>query len=287
MKLSIDELSHACSLAGAFACGLRGNLGYTGNSLHVGNAAFGGVRAACYARAGIRANPNLLEMENGYFQAFGGSKGKWKEQMELLGSVSVFERPGILLKRYPVCYSTFQAIEAAETLIQKFKIRSEEIEQIWCLTSPNHYRSLPYQWPDSIYGQRFCIPFCVCWILSGGTVDAKSLSEEHFQDPGLLRLRDKLVYDVDPLQARRRDFGSTLVRIRRMDGTLLEQRTYPDSQDRVENWSEDMWKRKIEHCCQDFLDSEGMAGLWEEYYAFEDIDDVSVWIRQRFWKRNG
>lgn len=287
LKLSREELTHACSLAGTFACGLRGNLGYTGNSLHVGNAAFGGTRAACYARAGIRANPELLEMENGYFQAFGGRKDKWKEQMELLGSVSIFEKPGLLLKRYPVCYSAFGAIEAAEALIRKFQIREGEIEQIWCLTSPNHYQSLPSRWPDSIYGQRFCIPFCVCWILSGGSADVESFSGEHFQDPRLLKLRDKLVYDVDPLQAGRRDFGSTLVRIRLTDGAMPEHRSCLDPQDRVENWNEDVWKKKINHCCRDFLGREGIAGLWKEYYAFESIEDIAVWIRQRFCNSSG
>lgn len=284
LKLDRGKLLYACSLAGTFACGLRGNMGYTGNSLHVGNAASGGARAACYAQEGIRANPHLLQMPKGYFLAFGGQEKSWKEQMELLGKVSVFEKPGLLLKRYPACYSTFQAIEATEVLTRKFRIREEEIKQIWCLTSPNHYQSLPAQWPDSVYGQRFCIPFCVCWVLKGGKVDLKSFSEEHVRDTGLQMLRDKVVYGVDRTQEGRRDFGSTLVRICLTDGTLLEQRAYLNACDRVEHWSEDAWKEKMKDCCQDFLGKEGMTDLWKEYGTFEEIDDISMWIKQRFSK---
>ena len=66
LKLSKKELLYAAGLACTFSCGLRGNLGYIANSLHVGNAASGGLKSALYAKAGIQTREDLMTMPEGY-----------------------------------------------------------------------------------------------------------------------------------------------------------------------------------------------------------------------------
>lgn len=279
LELPPEELEAACSLACTFACGLRRNLGYTGNSLHVGNAAAGGLKAALFSRAGIRGRLGLLTLPDGYLSAFGGSLEKLEQSLDRLGRVSVFEEPGILIKRFPVCYSAYQAIEAAQELLG-MDLELNQIREIGCRTSPNHYMSLPMEWPDTAYGQRFCVPFCVCMTLLEGGVENERLSEPLFREPELLRLRERFSYGVEEGQRGRADFGSTLLWIRLQDGRRLESRKFPSCGERVENWEEERLKKKWTACCRPILGEAGADAFWRDSKNFEQIEDVADWTRR-------
>lgn len=280
MDMGEEQLMAACSMACTFACGLRGNFGYTGNSLHVGNAAANGLRAALYAASGIKARTHLLDLPDGYLHAFEGNRRKLDTLLGLLGKQSVLESPGLLIKKYPTCFSTYQAIDAARMLVSEHRIRPEDIEHIECLTSPAHYMSLPCEWTDSVYGQRFCVPFCVCWVLSGGAVTAEAFSEAHYQETALLKLKARLIYGEDPGQCGEKGFGSTLLRLRVKGKGLLEYRAYPNPDERVENWKETKLKEKFYHCCRPSLNLDRTEGLWNACCRLDEIDDIAMWLDQ-------
>lgn len=280
MDMNEEQLMAACSMACTFACGLRGNFGYTGNSLHVGNAAANGLRAALYAASGIKARPDLLDLPDGYLHAFEGKRDKLDTLLELSGRKSVLEAPGLLIKKYPTCFSSYQAIDAACMLVSEHRIRPEDIEHIECLTSPTHYMSLPYEWPDSVYGQRFCVPFCVCWVLSGGAVTAEAFSEAHYQETALLKLKAKLIYGEDPDQCGEKGFGSTLLKLRVKGKGVLEYRAYPNPDERVENWKETKLKEKFYNCCGLSLNLAGTEELWNACCHLDEVDDIAMWLDQ-------
>lgn len=284
LKLNRKQLLNACSIAETFACGLRSNFGHHVISLHVGNAAANGLRAALFARNGISANRNLMELDDGYVAAFGGKLEKMKQCLGKLGTVSVLEQPGILLKKFPTCFSTYQAMEAAQEIVAEGGIDTEPIKRIECLTSPNHYMSLPSQWPESIYGQRFCVPFCVCWILAGGYPGIREFSQFHGQDEGLLRLKDKFHYCVDPQQEGTTGFGSTLVRVTFSDGTMRECRAWPNEQERVEFWSEESLKEKFMQCAGTVMSAEQAEAIRQDLKGLDQIPDIAEWIDTR-WRK--
>lgn len=280
LKLSGSELDHACSLAASSAGGLRGNFGYTGNSLNVGNAAVGGLRAALYAKAGMKGRKELMSLPDGYVAAFGGIREKMERSLVSLGECSVLERPGLLLKKFPTCFSTYQAIEAAMYLTIEEKIRPDQIERIECFTSPNHYMSLPMQWADSVYGQRFCIPFCVCWVLNGGKVDVHSFSKLHTEEEALIRMRRKLQYSVDSGQKEERGFGSTQLKLHLKEGRIAEHRSYPSFAERVEGWSMDAVKEKLLQCSAAILGKSRAEALNSTLESFETTEDIALWMNQ-------
>lgn len=280
LELSESELGHACSLAASAACGLRGNFGYTGNSLNVGNAAVGGLRAAFYAKSGMKGRRELMSLPDGYVAAFGGIREKMERSLATLGKCSVLECPGLMLKKFPTCFSTYQAIEAAMYLVLKEKICPDQIERIECLTSPNHYMSLPMQWADSIYGQRFCIPFCVCWVLNGGKVDMHSFSKLHTEEEALNRMCRKLQYGVDPGQKGERGFGSTQLKLYLKDGRIAEHRSYPSFDERVEGWSMEAVKEKLLQCSIAVLGRSRAETLNNTLESFETTEDISLWMNQ-------
>lgn len=280
--LGMDEkmLIDTCSMACTFACGLRGNFGYTGNSLHVGNAAANGLRAALYVNSGIRAREHLFDLPDGYFHAFGGNEKKMEEQLALLGEVSVLERPGLLIKKYPVCFSAYQAVEAARMLTERVLICPEDISKIQCLTSPVHYMSLPAEWPDNVYGQRFCVPFCVCWVLSGRKIREEVFSKPYYQEKNLLDLRKKITYSEDPEQQGEKGFGSTIVRVYLKKGKVWEYRAYPNPEERVEGWTEEQLKEKFNECCNVSGNPKEAERLWNICQSLEESDDITTWLEQ-------
>lgn len=284
LELNQNQLMQACSIAETFACGLRGNFGYHAVSLHAGNAAANGLRAALLAQAGIRARKDLMDLPDGYVAAFGGDRERMERNLKRLGHESVLIRPGILLKKFPVCYSAFQAIEASLAIRAEVAIRVEDVEQIVCFTSPNHAMSLPMEWPDSVYAQRFCIPFCVCWVLSGGNPGVRELSEFHGADAGLLLMKEKLRYGVDPQQEGNTGFGNTWMQVIWKDGTERSFRAYPDERDRVEHWSEPALKEKFRQSAEGVLEEPDADQIWQELGRLEQISDIAGWIRDR-WRK--
>lgn len=284
LELNCDQLMYACSIAETFACGLRGNFGYHTVSLHAGNAAANGLRAALLAQAGIRARQDLMELPDGYMAAFSGDRKRMERNLKRLGSESVLECPGILLKKFPVCYSAFQAIEASLAIRAAGGISAEDVERVVCLTSPNHAMSLPMEWPDSIYAQRFCIPFCVCWCLNGGNPGVRELSQFHGDDAGLLLLKEKLRYGVDPQQKGDTGFGNTWLQVIWKDGTERSVRAYPDERDRAEHWSESALKEKFRQSAEGLLKESDIDGIWQELGRLEQISDIAGWLRNR-WRK--
>ena len=282
LGMTDEELINTCSMACTFACGLRGNFGYTGNSLHVGNAAANGLRAALYVRSGIRAPKDLLDRPDGYIAAFAGNREKLGRLAGLLGKVSVFETPGLLLKKYPTCFSTYQAIEAARQFVREHPIRAEDIEQMECLSSPNHSMSLPSLWPGSIYEQRFCIPFCICWVLAGGRLSAAEFSKAHYEDARLYPFRAKLRYGEETAQRGDKGFGSTLLRVWGKAGQMWEYRTFPNPCERVEGWSEAALREKFDACCNAFFQEAELDRLWDSCRSLTKIEDIAKWLHEYF-----
>lgn len=281
LELDEEELENACSLACTFACGLRGNFGYTANSLHVGNAASSGLKAALWAGSGIRGRRDLLTMESGYLDALGGDRDVLKRGLDSLDQSWIWESPGILIKKYPVCYSAYQAIEAARKAAEENAFASKETERIECLTSPNHYMSLPMEWPDSIYGQRFCIPFCVCQVLSGGKINKKEMEIPYYRDPRLQKLKAMLCYGVEEAQKGSDGFGSTLLRIVRKNGSVWEYRAFPSKKERVEGWTTEELRRKWNQCLPGKASPGRPSFLETDAMRFMRIRDVAQWTEKR------
>lgn len=282
LGLSEEKLNHACCLASTFACGLRGNFGYTGNSLHVGNAAEGGLKAALYAKEGVQAKPVLLTFEEGFLHAFGGSGKKLESFAERLDNETVFETPGLLFKKYPICFSAYQAVEAAVEIRKEGNFRIENIEKILCETSPNHYMSLPSKWPSSVYGQRFCIPFCVCFALSGGSICLKELDRTHYKRKDLKELGNRMEYKIDAEQTEEKGFGRTKVTVILKDGRGFESEASMDTKERAENWSRQRQREKLRESTEGLWKNERVDLLIDGILNLEEADDFSAWMEHIF-----
>ncbi|WP_418484537.1 MmgE/PrpD family protein [Dysosmobacter sp.] len=247
LHLPQDGLERALSIACTFACGLRANFGTLANALHVGNAAAAGLRAAQFAAAGFYTGKDLLS--GSFLTCYGGSR----EQLEILagslGQTWAFLEPGLLIKKYPCCFSNYQAIEAALNITEMPGFSYDRIEQVTCLTSENHFMSLPVFWPDTPYRARFCIPYCVAAALLQGNIDEASFSEKMLHNTALLRCRDRIRYDVDPRQRGEEGFGYSRIIVVQDSGQRFEAVSWPRKEERAQCWDEKFLKNKFLNCC--------------------------------------
>ena len=84
------------------------------------------MRAAYLAACGVDACPTLLTETDGYLPAFYGDVHKADRLMSTLGKSFCLEEPGLLIKKYPACFSVYQCVDAALE-IYKFHDFSPEI----------------------------------------------------------------------------------------------------------------------------------------------------------------
>ena len=274
LELSEEQLGTALSLACTFACSLRANFGTAANSLHAGLAAANGLRAAQFAKNGIDAKENLL---SGDFSAcYLLDTEKLVSLSAGLGQVWAFNEPGILLKKYPCCFSAYQAVEAALEIRKAHSFSPEHIERISILSSENHCMSLPRFWPDSEYSQRFCMPYCVSAALIFSRLDPDCFGQDLHERPDFLRLRDRISYGVDPEQKGLPGFGYSTVLLRLSGGRELFAKAWPKPSDRAENWSLAQLWHKFNLCTQGRLSDSQSQTLFQTLLHADQLEDTNA-----------
>ena len=270
LRLSRQQMADAVSLACTSACGLRRNFGTYTNSIHAGLAAESGVRSAFFARRGITACRDLLTEPDGYFNAFYGNQNKWKLLLNQLGEVSCFVTPGLLLKKYPACYSVYQCVDAALALREKYEFRGEDISKVICFVPELTFQSLPGRKADSAYEGRFCVPYCTAAALVTGGLDESRFSQNTIQNPEIKRLVSNTDYQVPEELKGKRGYGFSRVEVVLKDGRSLAETAFPNPRERLENWSLSDLKKKFQSCCG--VSAPGMA---EEFLSLETKDTVT------------
>ena len=249
LLLNREEMGAALGLAMSFAGGLRRNFGYDGNTLQVARSSMDGVRAAYLARAGLKAECTLLDGDGNFFMAFHGRLEEAEKTLNLLGTKSVFEEPGIRIKKYPACYSVYQAVEAALMITRQSDFEWEKVEHISCLTSEHSFTSLPERNPKNRYARRFSVPYCVLV-----TLWEKCFGEDSFQEKAFPAsfavLLDQMEYGVHSEQKGKAGYGFTEVAVTLSGGRVLSGRAWPDPGERAENWSLENLEKKFNQCTE-------------------------------------
>lgn len=275
LNLDSPKLLHALSIACTFACGLRRNFGTYTNSLHVGNAAANGLRAALFASAGITAEPKLLTEPDGYINAFCGDIKKLDAYSADLGKVWAFLTPGLLIKKYPACFSTYQAIDAALDITREHNFNIHDVLKVDCLVPELSLMSLPMLWPYDAYSQRFCVPYCVAAALCYRKMDDSCFGEQLLHDPLILFLKDRIYYGVHPEIAGAGGYGFSEVKVILRDNKSFGAREAPNSEERVEKWSEEQLQRKFYSCCEERLGINKCRNIYVLATRPEPIRDIN------------
>lgn len=253
LKQNEDILNNTLGIACSLASGLRRNFGTHANFIHVSNAASNGAKAAYLAQVGLESDKNLLSGGDGFLAVFNGNLEKAYGILSSLGKESAFDNPGLIIKKYPACFSTYGAIDSTLSILDEAQIDIKEIKKIDCLTSKMHYNSLNSVKATSLYSQHFCLHYCIAVALLEKKIDLDSFKEEKHNQPYIQSLMKCIYFGIHPELINQEGFGFTSVRITMKNGKTYEKRTAIDFRERVENWTFKKLHNKFKACTRSII----------------------------------
>ncbi|MGQ0674618.1 MAG: MmgE/PrpD family protein [Rhodospirillales bacterium] len=182
-RLDAQRMAHALALAASLAAGLVANFGTMTKSFQVGRAAQSGLTAAKLAAAGFTAAPDAFEHAAGFLAAF--AKGENAERPRPLDQNRAWQilKQGLNVKRYPLCYATHRAIDAAIELVEQHQVRPGDIAGIDVKTGTTQMLMLRNHRPQTGLEAKFSMEFAMASAAIARRVGLAELSDGFVRRP--------------------------------------------------------------------------------------------------------
>lgn len=184
--LDAVQSRHAIGIAGSLASGSRQNFGSMTKPLHAGIAARNGVTAASLAAAGCNADDEMLEGPHGFLALYGG--GPPGVEVALPGQGSLLGERGLNIKRYPCCYYTHRAIDAAVELPELLDV--DDVQHVEVVVEPAGLSALPHQRPSSGLEGKFSMPYCLAVAFESGVPTVCDFTDDAVRRPAIRRFME-------------------------------------------------------------------------------------------------
>ena len=230
-RLTPEALEHALAIAVSEASGSRQNFGTMTKPFHPGHAARCGVLAARLARKGMTGDPTILEAPLGYFALFSYGEAATGGIGDALGNPYDVVSPGMNVKRYPCCYATHRAADAALDLVREHELRAGDVESAEVVVPPGGLAAVTRNRPRTGLEGKFSLPYVVAAAVLDGRVTLETFTDEMVQRPeaqALLRAVRPIEDPSIPVEFNAIEEGYVVVKVRRRSGTVLERRVdYP------------------------------------------------------------
>jgi 2-methylcitrate dehydratase PrpD len=163
-------------------------------------AAQAGVMAARLAQKGIQGFDQPFEGKAGLFNLY--SKGNY-DRLRLVEDLGTkFEGANISFKPWPACRGTHTYIEAALHILKEHAPDPDDIADIRVIVSsfnrmlcePENVKKAP----QTVIDAKFSIPFTVATALYHKEVGLAHFTPERLKDQNVLKLAQKIRYELDP-----------------------------------------------------------------------------------------
>jgi 2-methylcitrate dehydratase PrpD len=178
-RLSPEQCQTAIAIAASMAGGLVANFGSLTKCFQVGRAAQSGVIAARLAEAGLTASPDTLEHQSGFLAAFSPSGGAERTRtFDPKKKEWHLASQGLNLKRYPICYATHRAIDAALDLATIHNLKPADVERIHVATGEMQMLMLRNAQPKTAFEAKFSMQFAMASSLVARSVGLAQLTDE-------------------------------------------------------------------------------------------------------------
>ena len=165
LGLDAESTLNALAIAASGTCGLRANFGSMTKSLHAGQAAETGVRAALLSAGGFTANSGLFDDAGGFFDLYGIQS---PQRYTLADGALEIDTTGIGLKPYACCGAGVSAMDAAIDTFVAHAPGADDIVAIDCRVSHMATRIMPYTQAADGFQAKYCLPYCVAVALLDG-----------------------------------------------------------------------------------------------------------------------
>ncbi len=196
----LDEhrTSMALGMACSLAAGCRQQFGSMTKPLHAGVAARNGVTAALLAADGLTADPTAIEAPLGFGRLYGGDGLDVDRGLHGLGETWLILEPGIGVKKYPCCYATHCALDAALELRGLHGERVAAARAVEVVAPQGALAPLIHDRPATGLEGKFSMPYCVAAALTDGDVRLATFSDEAVMRPEVRRLMERVRVREEP-----------------------------------------------------------------------------------------
>ena len=189
--LEAEAAGHAVAIAVSRAAGLTAQFGSDAKPLQAGFAAEAGLAAAALARAGLTAQPSVLQGPTGYCALTAhGDDARLARIFDSLGVPLSLKTHGLVFKPYPSCGYTHRIVDAALALRER-GVDAERIRAIDIALPDFHAIVVPFHAPKDPREARFSLPFCAAVAITRGCLTAADFTAETWNDVGIADLMRK------------------------------------------------------------------------------------------------
>jgi 2-methylcitrate dehydratase PrpD len=176
--LGPSETRTALAIAASMAGGLVANFGTLTKCFQVGRAAQSGILSARLAKAGLTAAADAIEHQSGFLAAFSPT-GDYdcSRSLDPKNKEWHIVRQGLNVKRYPICYATHRAIDAALNLTAKNDLKPADIDRIDVSTGEMQMRMLRNSRPTTAFEAKFSMEFALASAVAARGVGLSQLTD--------------------------------------------------------------------------------------------------------------
>ena len=269
--LTAAETRRAFGRAGAFASGLKRNIGTMANPLHCGHAAGKGVEAALLARSGASADEAILDGEYGFGDVATEAGGY--DPTAITDSDVTWAVRDIALKPYPSGVVTHSAMESLRTLVEREDLGPADVERVTATVDERVSDTIDEHDPRDAEAANVSYEFCLAAILRERDVGIAEFTDEYVRHPETREAMEKIELDPRPdpfgSNAAEASYGSRVV-VETVDGRTFEaeMRTVPGGPSNP--LPEERWRAKFYECAETMLDRPTAARAEEAVKRLED-----------------
>ena len=222
-RLSAEKTQTALAIAASMAGGLVANFGSLTKCFQVGRAAQSGILAARLANAGLTASPDTLEHQSGFLAAYSpDGQAKLGEAFDPQHKVWHLARQGLNIKRYPICYATHRAIDAALDLTETHDLKPADIDEIRVCTGEMQMLMVRNHRPTNAFEAKFSMEFAMASSLVARAVGLAQLTDSFVRLPDVQDLIPRVAIETTKATMNGSAFApSETVTIRTKKGDVL------------------------------------------------------------------
>jgi len=192
-----ELICQALPIAASQASGLSQNFGTLMKPFHAGHAAEAGVIASDLAALGWDGAESILEAQNGFFHAYGGSYDP-DSLLNKLGHPWTFASPGISIKPYPSGSLTHPGMTEMARLISTEGIKAADVGQVEVGTNSQMPKSLHYHTPKKGLEGKFSMEYCMAVLLVADKVGLGEFTDAVVSRPDMQEMIGRVRFYVDP-----------------------------------------------------------------------------------------
>ncbi|TQF38781.1 hypothetical protein UNPF46_15000 [Bradyrhizobium sp. UNPF46] len=277
-KLDREKTAHAIAIAASLAAGLVANFGTMTKSLHAGRTAQSGVLAARLADQGFTGSLDVLEHRTGFLRAHSPSGAPNIENGTIdIGKNWRLAELGVCVKRYPTCYATHRSIDAMLGLVNRHKLKPDDVREIRVHTGTTQKLMLRNTNPQTGLEAKFSMEFAMASALIAGRVSLSELTDEFVSRPDVGATFAKVrCTTTDEIMVGDQPFApSDQVSVVLASGEVLQHDPVVYAKG---SWqrplSREELKEKFMDCATRVFERGQAADLFEQLWNLEELDSI-------------